>query len=254
LAFITQFFPDYASALAACGPGYLDSDVAEVIAYKAALPIDVRNLLPEQALNTITAIGLAAAAISERPLGVLDFGGGCGFHYFSAAACMGAPFRWAIVETASMAERASKLAQGRFEVFTEIEAAAKALPRIDLVHASSAIQYVAKPLATLEALAALKAPYFCLARFPVWTGAERIGLQETTLAQNGLGPMPPYIADRLVRYPVTFIDFGEMLRALDNYRLMLVMASPSAVYQIEDAGNKQVLPGITAIMRLRASG
>src|SRR5690242_9931589 len=137
MAFVAEVFPDFAAALAACGPGYDNALIADVIAYKTALAVDPRNFAPEQALNSILSIGIAAAEITERPLTVLDFGGGCGFHYFRVTAAMRSQLRWAIVETRTMAERAAKLAGGRYEVFTDIGAAVTALGRIHLVHVSS---------------------------------------------------------------------------------------------------------------------
>jgi putative methyltransferase (TIGR04325 family) len=231
LATITQIFPDFASALAACGPGYNDADIADVIAYKTALPVDPRHYPPEQALNSILSIGIAAAEVADRPLAVLDFGGGCGFHYFRVVASIHTPFQWAVVETPMMAERAVKLAQGRFEVFTDIAAAA-ALGRIDIVHTSSAIQYVPDPLATLKMLAALCPRYFALARFPVWSRDSLVGLQSSPLSGNGIGPMPPFIADRNVKYPITFINFDDVMQALAGYEIALALPSPSSTYHV----------------------
>ena len=88
MAVVTETFPDFASALAACGPGYDNAVLADVIAYKTALAVDPRYFAPEQAVNSILSVGIAAAEIIERPLTVLDFGGGCGFHYFRVTAAM----------------------------------------------------------------------------------------------------------------------------------------------------------------------
>jgi putative methyltransferase (TIGR04325 family) len=247
LAAIPEIYPNYPSALAACGPGYNDADMAEVIAYKTALPIEDRQLAPEQAIVSILSLGIVASEIADRPLTVLDFGGGCGFHYFRVASAIRTPLRWAIVETPAMAERAAKLARGRFEVFTDIAAAAEALGHVDLVHASSSIQYVPEPLATLKTLAALRARYFALARFPVWGGAQLVFVQTSTLAANGVGPMPPNIADRKIKYPVTFTNYDEVLRTLGQYEPALAIHSPSAVYEI----GGQYTQGVTAIFRLR---
>jgi len=244
---ITEFFPDFAAALAACGGGYNDPDIADVIAYKAALPVDLRQFAPEQALNSILPISIAAAEVGNRPLTVLDFGGGCGFHYFRTVAAVRTPLRWAIVETPTMAERALKLAKDRFEVFTDIAAAASALGRVDVVHASSVIQYVPDPLATLRTLAALRARYFALARFPRWTGPKVVAAQSSTLAGNGLGPMPPTIANRPVMYPLTFLNYDETLRTLSHYRVALTIESPSAVYVIRG----QQTQGVTVFFRLK---
>jgi putative methyltransferase (TIGR04325 family) len=247
LANVTQIFPSFASALAACGTGYDDSDIAEVIAYKTALPVDPRQLAPEQATNSILALGLTAAEITERPLKVLDFGGGCGFHYLRVAAAMRTPLQWAIVETPTMAARAEKIAQGRFRAFTDIAGAADALGRIDLVHASSSIQYVPEPRDALRTLAALRPRYLMLARLPVWGLAQIVGLQVSPLSANGIGPMPPHIADRQVAYPVTFINFDEIMNILADYEIAMAISSPSSTYTIRG----QQVPGISVIFRAK---
>jgi putative methyltransferase (TIGR04325 family) len=247
LATVTEVFPNFADALAACGPGYNDGDIADVIAYKTSLAVDHRQLAPEQAINSILAIGITAAEISDRPLNVLDFGGGCGFHYFRAIAATRAPLRWAVVETPTMAERAAKVANGRFGVFTSIDDAAAALGRIDLLHASSAIQYVPNPLETLKSLAALRAQHFALARLPVWGAPQTVGLQRSPLSANGIGPMPPHIADRQITYPVTFVNFDDVMRALSNYEIALATPSPSSTYEFR--GHR--VPGISLIFRAK---
>jgi len=250
MALVTEFFPDFESALAACGPGYDNAIIADVIAYKTALGIDRRHFVPEQALNSIVAVGMASAELTERPMTVLDFGGGCGFHYFSVTASLRSQLRWAVVETRTMAERALKLAQGRFEVFTNIADAAAALGRIDLIHASSAIQYVPEPLNGLKALAALRAPYFMLARFPVWSRNQTVGVQISPLAANGIGPMPPNFADRQIRYPVTFTNFDEVMGVLSDYEIAIVMQSPSANYNVQG----QHVQGISLVFRAKQTG
>jgi putative methyltransferase (TIGR04325 family) len=247
LAIVTEVFPSFAAALAACGPGYDDGDIADVIAYKTSLAIDQRHLAPEQAINSILALGIAAGEIADRPLKVLDFGGGCGFHYFRVAPTIRIPLRWAVVETSTMAERAAKLAKGRFDVFTTIDEAAAALGRIDVVHASSAIQYVPNPLETLKSLAALRAPYFTLARLPVWGVSQTVGLQRSPLSANGIGPMPPHVADRQITYPVTFVNFDDIMRILSEYEIAMSMASPSSTYEFRG----QRVPGISLIFRAK---
>jgi putative methyltransferase (TIGR04325 family) len=247
MAVVTEIFPNFAAAAAACGSGYNDDAIADVIAYKAALPVDARQFAPEQAVNSILAVGIAAAATTDRPLTVLDFGGGCGFHYFRVAAAVSAPVRWAIVETPTMALRAEKLSQGRFEVFTDIAAAAAALGRVDLVHASSSIQYVPEPLTTVKALAALRPRCFALLRFPWWRTTEIVGIQPSLLASNGIGPMPPNISDRQVTYPITFTNLDEVLKALENFDVAVATGSPSSNYELRG----QQIPGISVIFRAK---
>jgi putative methyltransferase (TIGR04325 family) len=250
MALVTEIFPDFASALAACGPGYDNAVIADVIAYKTALGVDPRHFAPEQAVNSIVAVGMAAAEITERPLTVLDFGGGCGFHYFRVTASMRSQLRWVIVETPTMAERALKLAQGQFEVFNNPAAAAAALGRVHLVHASSAIQYVSEPMSTLKALAELRARYFMLARFPVWSGRQTVGVQTSPLAANGIGPMPPGIADREVKYPITFPNFDDVIRVFGDYEIVMAMQSPSSSYNVRG----QHVQGISLFFRSKETG
>jgi putative methyltransferase (TIGR04325 family) len=247
LAVVKEIFPDFATALAACGPGYNDSDIADVIAYKTALPVDQRQFAPEQAINSILAVGLTAAEIQDRPLTVLDFGGGCGFHYFRVAPTIRTPLRWAIVETPTMAERATNLAQGRFQVFTDVVAAANALGRVDLVHASSSIQYVPDPLETLTRLTALQPRYFGLLRFPAWGRSPLVGLQTSPLSHNGIGPMPANVPDRLITYPVSFTNFDDVMRVFAGYEIAISTISPSSNYELRG----QPVHGLSVIFRAK---
>ena len=245
MATVTQVFPDFASAASACGAGYHDAEIADVIAYKTGLAVDVRQFAPEQAINSILAVGIAASEVTERPLKVLDFGGGCGFHFFRVTASIQAPLRWAIIETPTMAMRATKLSHGKFDVFSDIAAGVEALGHVDLVHASSSIQYAPEPLTALQSLAALRPRYFALLRFPWWMGPQTVGLQPSTLAGNGIGPMPPGMADREITYPVTFTNFNDVLRTLCDFDIALVVPSPSSIYELRG----QKILGISVIFR-----
>lgn len=247
MAVVNQIFADFNAAFAACEPGYNNPDIADVVAHKASIPVDIRQFAPEQVANTILAVSIAAAEIADRPFTVLDFGGGCGFHYFRVAATIRMPFRWAIVETPTMAARATRLSQGRFEVFTDVAAAAAALGRIDLVHVSSSLQYVPDPLAALRTLAALRGRYFALLRFPAWGKPQLVGLQTSRLADNGIGPMPPEIPDRLVAYPVTFTNFDDVMQILSGYEVAMAMQSPTTEYRIRG----QLVQGLSAIFRAK---
>jgi putative methyltransferase (TIGR04325 family) len=254
LAVVTDIFPNFAAALAACGQGYNDGEIADVVAYMTTVvPIDNLQVAPEQAVNSILAVGMAAAETTGRPLHVLDFGGGCGFHYLRASAAIRAPLRWAIVETPVMAKRAAELAQARyqsrFEAFTDILAAAAALGHVDLVHASSAIQYAPDPQAILKAIAALRPRYFMLARFPSWGRAQIVGVQTSRLAANGYGPMPSHVADRDIKYPITFMNFYEVVQVLNEYEVALATDSPSAEYDLRG----QKIPGRNILFRRKAN-
>jgi len=244
---ITQLFPSFDSALAACGAGYDDPGLADVIAYKTSIPVDIRQMLPEQAINVVVSVGFAAAGLDTQPLHVLDFGGGCGVHYFTCAQRFRIPLKWVIVETVTMARKGQELAQGRFELVTGIAAAAERLGRIDLVLASAAIPYVLDPLGTLKSLLSLSPRHFALARFPVWGGRQIVGLQSSWLSDNGIGPMPPNVPDREVTYPMTFANFDDVMREFQDYDLISAMDSPSSKCLVLNAG----VTGITLIFQAK---
>jgi putative methyltransferase (TIGR04325 family) len=247
MATVTDIYADYATALASCGPGYHDADIADVIAFKTAQRIEPYAVAPEQALNSIIAVGIAAADIRNRQLNVLDFGGGCGFHYLRVATATRTPLRWAIVETETMAARATKLAQNYFRVFTTIGDAAAALGTVDLIHASSSIQYVPDPPAILKDFVALRPRYILLARLPLWREPAIVGVQVSPLSHNGIGPMPPNMQDREIRYPVTFMNIDEILRIFDGYDVVLTIDAPSSFYVV---GDKSV-PCVSIILRAK---
>lgn len=101
------------------------------------------------------------------------------------------------------------------------------------------------PLATLQTLASLDGRYFMLARFPLWHSAQVVGVQVSSLAGNGIGPMPPNISDRQVEYPITFANFTDVMRVLDRYDLVLATQSISSEYNVRG----QLIPGATLIFR-----
>ena len=249
MATVTDIFGDYATALASCGPGYHDADIADVIAFKTMQRIEPYAVAPEQALNSIIAVGIAAAEIRNRQLNVLDFGGGCGFHYLRVATATRTPLRWAIVETETMAARATKLARNYFRVFTTLNDAAAALGIVDLIHASGSIQYVPDPPAVLKAFVALRPQYILLARLPLWREPAVVGVQVSQLSGNEIGPMPPNVQDREIKYPVTFMNIDEILQILDGYDMVLTMDASSAFYVV---GDKSV-PGVSIILRAKGA-
>jgi putative methyltransferase (TIGR04325 family) len=236
---IQKIYPSFNSALAECGDAYNDPDIAKVIAFRTAGWN--RNfedkLWPDNVANTLLAVGIAAANLTERPLRVLDFGGGCGIHYFTARSAFTLPLKWAIVETPVMLEHAAPMgAKGNFEVYDEITQAASSLGRVDLVIASGAIQYTPDPMASLDALIALGAPYFALARFPAWAEQTTVGIQSDLLSNhlNGLVPgMPPNITDRIVKCPITFVKFGRVKAIFQEaYNHVLTVSAPTGDYEV----------------------
>jgi putative methyltransferase (TIGR04325 family) len=254
MASIVKIYPNYNGAMAECGDGYNDADLARVIAFRTGRwngRFDEWRFWHDGITNAILAVGIARADLIEHPLRVLDFGGGCGVHYFSARSAFAVPLKWAIVETPTMACYAKTVSAGAFEAFDEIASAASFLGHVDLVIASSAIQYTPDPLASLDALIGLRAPYFMLARFPVWSGQTTVSIHASSLGANLNGflldnAMPPGITDRPARQPITFVNFQSVVAKLEStYRLVLSFSSPSGDYEV--MGEK--ILGLTSILK-----
>jgi putative methyltransferase (TIGR04325 family) len=218
--------------------GYDDALLIDVIIRKTAA---LRNgcriddvLAGETLLPTIA--GLAAAR-SDGPLSVLDFGGAAGLHYFVAKqAFPEREFRWAIVETSSMAAQAARFADEHLRFFTLIDDAAHWLGTVALVHCVSALQYVPGPEATLDRLLALRAPTLLWAKLMLSEQRETFS-QISRLRDNGPGPLPPDIADREISYTGIHIARTAFLRAHSDagYRLAWKAAEAASFLFVKDA-------------------
>jgi putative methyltransferase (TIGR04325 family) len=254
---IEKIFPNYLSAMAECGDGYSDADIAKVIAYRTSKWKDTPRDSPkaeewfwsDHATNPVLAVGIAGVNLTARPLRVLDFGGGCGVHYFFARYLFTVPLKWAIIETPIMAEHAARVSDGEFEAHDAIAPAIKSLGNVDLVLASGAVPYTPDPMATLDALIAIGAPYFMLARFPFWTQTT-IGIQRGRLSEHmdSFAPMPPGMGDRTVKYPVTLVKYADVKSRFERaYDRILSFSAPTGNLQL---GDHTILAG-TQIYRRR---
>jgi putative methyltransferase (TIGR04325 family) len=251
VATVDKLFPNYLSAAAECGDGYCDADIAKVIAYRTSKWKDTHweqeTLWSDIATIPVLAVGIAGINLMARPLRVLDFGGGCGVHYFFARSALALSLKWAIVETPIMAEHAAQVSEGKFEAHDNIAPAVTSLGGVDLVFTSGAVQYTPDPLATLDALIAIGAPYFVLARFPFWTQTT-IGIQQDPLSMHlqSFAPMPPRMADRTVKCPVTFVKYADVRSKFQQaYDCFLLYAAPSGNYQLRG----QTILGGTLVYR-----
>lgn len=194
--------------------GYDDALLIDVIIRKTATLRDGRRiddlLAGETLLPTIAGI---AAAGSDQPLCVLDFGGAAGLHYFVAKqAFPQRDLRWAIVETPAMTAEAARFADDHLRFFTAIDDAMRWLGKVALIHCVSALQYVPEPEATLASLLALGAPTV------LWTklmlGEQREAFTQTSrLRDNGPGPLPGDIADREISYTGIRVARSAFLQA-----------------------------------------
>jgi putative methyltransferase (TIGR04325 family) len=116
---------------------------------------------------------------------VIDFGGGCGFHYKHA---LSPTIRWAVVEAPAMAARVSELATDRLRFFTSVEEAAYWLGSIDVMYSNGAPQYTLNPQEVLEC--GLRARVMLWQRVLLSGSATERTVQTSNLIDNGPGGAP----------------------------------------------------------------
>jgi putative methyltransferase (TIGR04325 family) len=162
--------------------------------------------LDTMSFRTISAIGMAAKKGSD--LTVLDFGGGAGHHQFLAKYIFeNINFDWTVVETETMSRVASEEIKDEGLKFVPSLKSLTKNSSYDLIFSNSAIQYTLDPLTTLRELLSLEFENFFITRVPLNLGNSHVTyLQESLLSQNGPGPAPRGIQDKLVKYELNIVS------------------------------------------------
>lgn len=214
-----SFFSDAAKACA--GTGYEQQELLDCISmktrnfvgYLAAQPyppIDMRTIR--------TPLGIALARQGDD-LNVIDFGGACGIHYFLARKLP--PERihlsWHVLETDGMCSRGKEFENDELRFYSNLSAARKFMPRLDLIFCSGALQYSPDPYHQLQELVQCDARNIFLTRTALTTGhADLIAVQRSMFSANGLGDMPHGIRDKVARYPLYIAQKEKFERILSG--------------------------------------
>jgi putative methyltransferase (TIGR04325 family) len=212
-------YPSYEVALAACGPGYADSELADVVMQmtRQLLSTNIRRHLYEP--NVRAALKALRLSSATR---VLDFGGSCGLHYFVAKQQTGRPFKWAVVETPVMTKVSAILQSNELRFFTNIEEALCWLGDVpDLVFSSGALQYTPDPETCLTNLTEIGAPYLAILREALALGPSRVTIQMSRLSDNDPGGLPAGVENKEVKHPRTHISRDTFLKIVaTRYRII----------------------------------
>lgn len=180
-----------------------------------------RYPLPASDMATLIMAVLAASRDArDAPVRVLDFGGAAGIHAFTFRhAFPEMPLRWAVVETAAMAEQCQSLADEGLRYFNSIEDGLGWLGGVDVVNCSGAIQYVPDPEVTVRRLLASAPRYVSMSRTPLCKGERHARIQTSMLGDNGPGPLPEGMENYEISYPVTFVNRAEFFALFEpQYR------------------------------------
>ena len=193
--------------------GYEDDDLVRAVIEKNLIFRNkIRNnpVFDLATLRTLIALGLSK---TSNELKVLDFGGGAGYHYEIARAALGrdSVLRWNIVETPTMAEAAKSIEEENLKFFDNIEEARRDLGSVDLVLASSSLQYCPNPELFLHRLVDIGARNLFITRTPFSESDEdMISVQRSRLSANGPGPLPDAFSDVDISYPITYLSVDKV--------------------------------------------
>ncbi len=199
-----ESYPTYEAALAECGLGYSDPELAEVTVEmtRQVISHDVRRFLHRPNVRA----ALKALKLSNAQC-VLDFGGSCGLHYFLARQEINRPIQWAVVETPVMVRASSTMGSGELQFFADIDEALRWLgAKPGLVFTSGAVQMTPRPESVLTQLMEIGAPYVALLREALALGPRRVTIQTSRLSNQAPGHLPAGVENREVKCPRTFMS------------------------------------------------
>jgi putative methyltransferase (TIGR04325 family) len=221
-------YGSFEDAREACGHGYEEAALVDVVfrktsAWAEALRAGALPPLPPSGAHTVMAVAAALASADGVPR-VLDFGGGCGAAYFVAKAALGGvPLHWRVVETPAMAARARGLGGEELGFCESLEDALAQLGGVDVLHSSGTLHYLADPRGMLRELVGCGGRVLLLTRVATACGNDDVyGVQRSTLAANGPGPLPPGQPDAEVLYPFHLVPRAQLMGVLSGaYEVML---------------------------------
>lgn len=156
----------------------------------------------------------------DKPIRVLDFGGGPGTHFMIVKSFFGdrIALEWRVLETPKMVKHAKSNHLETEEIRfydSKTDCIDKFAP--DLIIASASLCYARDPISTLKSLIGLNPLFFYLARTPV-AEKKAVLLQRTRISDNG----PTfYKADkklnkRVIKIPVTITDQSSLENAINE--------------------------------------
>ena len=237
-------FDSFEDALNACQlansvDGYSSSEIVKVVIEKNIIfkeNLSTAPIFDLGAARTLIGLGLVNTGGS---LNIIDFGGGGGNHYSISKTSLGSQFNcnWAIVETAAMVKEAEekKIPAEKLKFYNHLSAAKDWLGEVDLIFASSSLQYCPNPFNSLKEIIDINAKYIYITRTPFLIFENKIiTIQVSKLSDNGPGPLPSGFQDKHILYPITFISLIDVENLLlEKYEIRFLMNEDKAIHQFD---------------------
>jgi putative methyltransferase (TIGR04325 family) len=216
-------FQSFADAVSACGPGYEDPILIDVVAEKTErLMRELASCPVHLDQETAYRLALIHSCIPSPNAAVIDVGGACGYYFHLYKRVFGAAGlnSWRVIETPSMVA-AAKARRFDNSILT-FEGSLDGLSNLTnevptLVLCSSVLQYFPSPAESLDALTSLNPANILVTRTPLSDYCARlISLQTSNLRDNGPGSPPESYSDRKVKYPVVFEPLETIKHTLER--------------------------------------
>lgn len=218
---------------------YHDEELCRVIAIKTAVMAEKLKKMPLESNNSKNCLFFTISRIlSEAPkkeLNVVDFGGGCGLHFFETASFFKGEivFKWIVVETQKMvcSARDQGLEKDGLSFISNIEGVNSAP---DLLFSSGALQYVDDPEIYLNKLLSINSKYMLFSRMTLCSGLNNIyTIQQSMLSDNGPGSLPEGYKNRKIFCPHTTMSYQNFLdKILVDYEIDWEFDDGSGVHNI----------------------
>jgi putative methyltransferase (TIGR04325 family) len=166
----------------------------------------------------LLAVGVALREVTSEITNVLDFGGACGIHYkLTKLLFPDNNFRWAVVETPAMVNRARSLETESLRFFQDVKSAAEWVGNVHLVNSNSALQYLEDPLHTVDELLELRSTVVFWERLFLSNGQTHADRQRSMLFDHGPGPAPEGFKNRPVTQAITRLSRENFLSSHETH-------------------------------------
>ena len=234
---VPHLFASYDEARTFCtNNGYEQEELIETIYqktkyFRTSLEKERELIVTDSMLQPLNALFLSLMSRSLKDeINIIDLGGACGAHYFIAKTILkDYKLRWHVVETPQMVKKAKTLETDELQFFENIPSAFHNFNHVDLFHSSGTLQYVPDYEKNLSEIFDTNAKYLFLSRLALNSGDSPIFIiQESRMSDNGPGPLPIGIMDRLCRYPSCYIPsswFEEKISS--HYRVIMRFPEPN---------------------------
>lgn len=234
-------FASYADALAWCSKGaYEHTRLIEAIHWSTK---QVRDKLAASVLLDVDDKGAKNLMMLERgvrngELHVIDFGGACGMHYFSARAYFGdrVRLRWHVVETPAMVKQCADLRSEELQFHETVEAACAVCPEADIMFTSGTTMYTPDPLEYTRRLVEGNARILYITRQGLLDDNRTVITAQERKISKGVSPMPPGMEDSILSYPVTWASrtkFEEVIQ--ERYTIELRIREGEMLFRLDGA-------------------